>query len=325
MLDTRIEAIVDQAVCGHAPSREEMLLLMELDAGSAEAAYVRWGADVLGRRASGGKGQIYAQIGLDATPCPENCAFCSLSARNTNATGRAEVPDAEIVRYARVFDEAGVHMISLMATAAYDFEHFLRVVAAVRDAVGADMPLMANIGDITIDQAKQLKDSGVQAFYHAHRLGEGVITGIAPETRLATIAAVREAGLALMSAVEPVYRGVPHEEIADRMLEVISQKPYCSGVGALTAVPGTAMAQKVPYTRRQAAHLACTMRLAAGESIPFGTGCGNVAWADAGTNPRGRDLSTDPDYLRRDVARLRKELTRQEWEVPTRPLSKWSE
>ena len=149
MLDRTVERIVDWAIDGKAPTRDEMLTLMQINAGSAEAAYVRWGAEVLGRRASGGRGQIYVQIGLDATPCPENCAFCSLAARNTPSRGRAEVPDDEVAHYASVFDEANVHLISLMATAAYDFDHFLRVVAAVRAAIGNDMPLMANIGDIT--------------------------------------------------------------------------------------------------------------------------------------------------------------------------------
>ncbi|WP_296060114.1 hypothetical protein [uncultured Ellagibacter sp.] len=323
MLDKSVESIVDRAIEGESPCRDEMLMLMGIDVESAEAAYVRWGAEVLGRRASGGVGQIYAQIGLDATPCPENCAFCSLAARNNSSKGRAEVPDDEITHYAGVFDEAGVHLISLMATAAYNFEHFLRIVATVRGAIANDMPLMANIGDITFNQAQQLKAAGIQAIYHAHRLGEGTITGIAPERRLATIASAQKAGLALMTAVEPIYQGIPLEDIADRMLEVISQKPYCSGVGVLTAVPGTTMANETPYTRRQAAYFASIMRLAAGTSIPFGTGCGNVVWTDAGANPRGRDLSTDPDFLRRDVRRLRKELARDGWDVPARPLSAW--
>lgn len=323
MLDKSVESIVDRAIEGESPCRDEMLMLMGIDVESAEAAYVRWGAEVLGRRASGGVGQIYAQIGLDATPCPENCAFCSLAARNNSSKGRAEVPDDEITHYAGVFDEAGVHLISLMATAAYNFEHFLRIVATVRGAIANDMPLMANIGDITFNQAQQLKAAGIQAIYHAHRLGEGTITGIAPERRLATIASAQKAGLALMTAVEPIYQGIPLEDIADRMLEVIPQKPYCSAVGVLTAVPGTTMANETPYTRRQAAYFASIMRLAAGTSIPFGTGCGNVVWVDAGTNPRGRDLSTDPDFLRRDVRRLRKELARDGWDVPARPLSAW--
>lgn len=323
MLDRDVERIVDDAVAGTLIGDDEALLLMGFPASSPEAAYLRWGAGVLGREASSNTGQIYAQIGLDATPCPENCAFCSLAAVNAREKGRAEVDDDLVAEYAHVFDEAGVHLISLMATAAYGFEHFLKVVAAVRSAVGDDMPIMANIGDIDQSQVRELKAVGVQSFYHANRLNEGVITGIDPSVRLATIAAVQEAGLALMTAVEPVYEGVSQRDIVTRMREVVEMRPYCSGVGALTVVPGTKMADCVPATRRQASHLACIMRLMAGTSIPFGTGCGNVVWADAGTNPRGRDLSCDPDFLRRDVARLRKELQREEWDVPARPLPRW--
>ena len=58
MLDKTAEHIVDRAIDGKAPTRDEMLTLMQIDAGSAEAAYVRWGAEVLVRRASGGQGQI---------------------------------------------------------------------------------------------------------------------------------------------------------------------------------------------------------------------------------------------------------------------------
>lgn len=66
--------------------------------------------------------------------------------------------------------------------------------------------------------------------------------------------------------------------------------------------------------------LVSVMRLLVGEDIPFGTGGANVLWADAGTNPRGRDLACGPDFLRRDVARLRKELSGNGWDAPERPI-----
>lgn len=323
MIDRRVERIVDDAVAGRRATRDDLLFLMGFSAHSAEAAYVLWGARTIGRTASRNTAQIYAQIGLDATPCPENCAFCTLAARNAREKGCAEVPDEDVARYARTFDEAGVHLISLMATAAYGFDHLLRVVSKVRDAVSPDMPIMANMGDVSSDQAQQLKEAGVQAFYHAKRLGEGVITGISPRRRDETMDAVQQAGLALMSAVEPVSADTPAPALADRMLEVIARTPVCAGVGVLTAVPGTAMGNVKPISCLRGKYLAAIMRLAAGTSIPNGCGCGNVEWADAGTNPRGRDLSCNPDFLKRDVARLRKQLARSEWNVPARPSPFW--
>ena len=323
MLRRAVEQLVDSAIAGTPITQKDAVKLMALPADSAEASYIAWAAWSLGKEASDNTGQIYAQIGLDATPCPEDCAFCDLGATNALGRGRAEVPDDDIVFYARTFDEANVHLISLMATAAYGFDHFCNVVSKVRDAVADDMPLMANIGDVTPEQAATLKELGIQAFYHANRLGEGEITRIRPEARLRTMEAVTNAGLKLMSAVEPVHAQSNPIDIAAHMREVIGLRPYCAGVGALTVVPGTKMASYQPISRRRARYLAAIMRLIAGRSIPFGCGCGNVVWADAGTNPRGRNLSTDPDFLKRDVRRLRKELTRDEWSVPARPLSSW--
>lgn len=323
MIDRSVEALVDRAIAGTPPSKQETVALLTTDASSPEAAYIRWGAELIGREGSHDTGQIYAQIGVDASPCPENCAFCTLAASNSAGEGPAEVAVDAIAGYASTFDRAGVHLISLMSTARFDFNRFLSIVKAVRRSVSPDMPLMANIGDIDVEQARALAAAGVQAAYHAHRLGEGTITSIDPVRRKATFAALRSAGLKLMSAVEPVHAASDHQEIVERMFEVIALSPYCSGVGTLTAAPGTAMESCVPLSRRHATLLAAIMRLAAGRSIPFGTGCSNVMWTDAGTNPRGRDLAADPDYLLRDVARLRKELAGNEWNVPERPLASW--
>ncbi|MDO4289652.1 MAG: hypothetical protein Q4C41_00285 [Eggerthellaceae bacterium] len=321
-MDARVMSLVEGALEGRTIAPDDALFLLGFAADSAEAAHVCWAADALARRASHNTAQIYAQIGLDATPCPENCAFCALAARNAaqrgHERGRAEVPDSEVVDYARVFDEAGVHLVSLMATAAYDFEHFLDVARKVRAAVAPDLVIMANIGDIDAAQACALADAGVQMAYHANRIGEGVITDIAPERRLRTLAAIKEAGLAVMSGVEPVHAGTNPRDVVSKMYEVIALEPYCAGVVALTAVEGTDMGDCTPISRKRALFMASIMRLAAGTSIPFGTGGRNAVWTDSGTNPRGRNLSTNPDFLRRDVARLRKELRGQEWHVPER-------
>lgn len=323
MIDRSVEALVDRAIAGTPPSKREAVALLTTDASSPEAAYIRWGAELIGREASHGTGQIYAQLGIDANSCPENCAFCALAASSSTQKGPAEVPIDTIVACASTFDRAGVHLISLMSTAGFDFNRFLAIVQAVRESVSPDMPLMANIGDIDVSQARALATAGVQAAYHAHRLGEGTITSIDPARRKATFTALKTAGLKLMTAVEPVHAASDPQEIAERMFEAIALSPYCSGVGTLTTVPGTAMESCVPLSRKHGTLLSAVMRLIAGRGIPFGTGCGNVMWTDAGTNPRGRNLSADPDWLLRDVNRLRKELVGREWSVPNRPLSSW--
>lgn len=323
-MEQEVVALVEHALAGRLPSAEELLPLFELETFSAEAAHVKWGADCLARRASGGRGQVYAQIGVDMLPCPMNCAFCTLAADNAFFDARGVdpeeliVPLEQVVSYARTFDAAGVHLVSLMATDALPFERYLEMVTAVRAAVADDLVLMANVGDVSLEQARQLKRAGVQMAYHAHRLGEGEITGIPGATRVATMHHLKEAGLTLMSAVEPVREGVPATLILERMQEVAGFKPYCAGVGTLTAVPGTRMGDVKPLSRARTALYASLFRLLVGEAVPYGTGGRNVLWVDAGTNPRGRDLPTNEEYLRRDVQRCIKELRGQEWEVPAR-------
>lgn len=323
MIDPTVTDIVDRAVSGERISPDELLPLFDLETLSPEVAHIRWAARTITARACGNVGQIYAQIGIDGMPCPADCQFCSFAASRSKGFVGAIVPLEDVVSYARLYDEEGIHLISLMATAGLPFDRMLETVRAVRAAVSDDMPILCNMGVIDEDQARQLAEAGAQAAYHAHRLGEGDVTRIDPARRLATMRAIRGAGLRLMNAVEPVREGVSARDILDRMVEAASFEPYCSGVGTLTVVPGSPMEACVPLSRARTAFYAAIFRLLVGESVPFGTGGGNVVWADAGTNPRARDLSRNPDDLRREVRRLRKQLVGDEWDVPARPVPGW--
>ena len=120
MLDERVMRIADGAVAGMAPSRSDIVHLLRFDPYSVEAAYVCARARELGFRACNGIGLIEGQIGVDALPCPENCRYCSFAAVNSGIgdDAPAVAPLDELVAAARALDAHGVHLISLMATAA---------------------------------------------------------------------------------------------------------------------------------------------------------------------------------------------------------------
>ena len=368
-MDKRVMDIADKAAAGERPTHGDVLHLLGFDAHSPEAAYVEVRAREMALRAANGRGFIYAQIGVDANPCPENCLFCSFAAVNTEAGGADdaagnsrnpgtgeeglkkarlsgesqggdrdgspngvsqggdrdgspecafwEVPLDRIVSYARLFDEEGVHLISLMATAGLPFSRYLEMVAAVRAVVSADMPIMANAADMTLEQALALKGAGAQAVYHAIRLGEGELTDISPARRRETNAAARKAGLALMTGVEPLWDGASHEEIASRMEEVATLSPFCTGACSLIAAKGTEMENCIPATRALVRYVGAITRLVVGEGVPVG-GAGGIAWVDAGCDPRARKLGLEPEWLRREVARARGLLEADEWHVPAR-------
>ena len=329
MVDERVMQIADDAEAGRAPSRDDVLYLLDFDGYSVEAAYVCARARQIGERACDGIGLIEGQIGVDANPCPENCQYCSFAAVNSGVVDNGvsgenafEVPLDEIVRYARMLDSHNVHLISLMATAGLPFERYLEMVSAVRAAIADDMPILANTRDLTLEEARALKQAGATAAYHACRCGEGYVTGIPVEQRLQTIRNIREAGLPLMSGIEPLWLEVPHDELADRILEIPTFTPYSTGACGLSNVPGSQLPDFTPAPRAHIKYVAAIIRLVCGETVPFGS-VGGAIWVDAGCDPRGRGKGSSEEWIARDIHRARRELTQDGWRVPNRPDMAW--
>lgn len=210
MIDERVMRIADGALAGKLPTRDDVMHLLKFDAYSVEAAYVCARARELGMRACKGRGFVYAQIGVDENPCPENCRFCSFAASNYQASedgekASFEVPIGRIVHYAKLFDAEGVDLVSLMATAALDFDRYLDMIRAVKSTVSDRLVIMANTGDLTRSQALALREAGATAAYHAVRLGEGELTDIKPIDRRRTIRYLHAAEIDVMTGVEPLW------------------------------------------------------------------------------------------------------------------------
>lgn len=331
-MDERVMEIADAAGRGAIPSREDIAYLVSFSGYSPEAAYMSVRAREIAERAGHRLGLIHAQIGIDSHACAENCRFCTFAAinktnalaltANTNGDAPSEVPIDDIVAYARVFDEAGVHLISLMATAGMPFDRVLAVVRAVRSAVSDEMPILVNVADMSFEEARTMRTAGVQAAYHAVRLGEGTLTDIDPDVRRATIRNIRKAGLSLMTGVEPLWEECDSNELVDRISEVVRMRPYCTGACAMSAAEGTACATYTPSPTARVRQIGSIIRLASGDAVPIG-GVGGVVWVDAGADPRGRKYGSDPSAIARDVRRARRTLEQDEWIVPVRPSASW--
>jgi biotin synthase len=311
MLDERAMQIADNAALGKAPTRSDVVYLLRFDAYSPEAAYVNAKAREIGMRACEGRGYVYAQIGVDSTACPENCEFCSFAAMNTDPATydatRVEVPIGRIVHYAKQFSDAGVDLISLMATAGLNFDRYLDMVRAVAASVPPDLTVMANTGDLTLEQAQALRDAGATAAYHALRLGEGEITAIKPIDRRRTMRYLHAAGVSLMTGVEPVWRGIDPLVLSERICDIPEFDPFCMGACSLTAVDGINSSGLRPALTGQVRYVAALTRLVCGENVPIG-GIGGVAWVDAGCDPRNRGYGDDDATLRKKVAAVKRSL-----------------
>ncbi|MDR1015793.1 MAG: radical SAM protein [Coriobacteriales bacterium] len=315
-VDSEVAELVDKAVSDVRLSRDEAARLFALDEHSPEAFHLHWGAHRIAWQASGGQALIYAQVGIDARPCPGNCGYCSFAAASYAWEREAELPLEDILGYCRAFSENGVHLVSLMTTSVYGFERFLETASAARAALGPEVALMANIGDFDARQAEALREAGVDVVYHAVRLGEGSITAIPEERRRETITAVLDAGLVLMSGVEPVHAELDGDMLLDRMMEVSSWPQVCSGLSRLRHVPGTPMDGTRLLTAPRYRQLGSLFRLLAGSRIPFGSE--NTCWCNGGTNPRDRQMFPGNEQIAHDVTRQRQALEENGWQVPDR-------
>ena len=311
----------------------------------------------MGRRLANNQGQVFAQIGVDANPCPDNCRYCSYAAINSSVNMRASeqagssadgrhpaqtdsktnrqankqnynLSATEVINYAKTFSEAGVHLISLMATSAYPFEDFRSLAGQVRAAIAPDMPLLANIGDINYQQACLLKQAGVDAFYHTIRFGEGLYTRPTPDARHATIKAVTAAGLQLMSGIEPLYQELTADELVSKIYGINAFAPLCSGACSIHITETVRdsgagwISSTTPLRLAQLRQIAAVARLASSQRTLFGF-CGGILWVDAGADPRGKKPPTDAAALSRQVEEAKKQLDYEGWLLPERPLAVW--
>lgn len=314
-IDEHARQLVDAACAGATLTCDDLVLLLNLAQDAPAAAYVCSRADELSRKACKGRGFIHAQIGLDRLPCPENCRFCLFAACNRPVEDKGPflVDLDDVVHAARIFAEGGAHLISLMATASYPFSQLEEAVRQVHEAA-SQSAVMVNCGDMDANQAKRLREAGASVAYHALRLREGEITNVQPETRLASMRCIREAGLQLMTGIEPLFAEATSAEIAQVMCRIRDFSPYCTGVCKLTENDGADCDLSSVSTQR-VRYVACVLRLAVGLSVPVGC-AGAVAWVDAGTDPRGRGYETNDEALRRKMLQARQKLERAGWIVP---------
>ncbi|MGI6216637.1 MAG: radical SAM protein [Coriobacteriales bacterium] len=299
-LDNGIIELVDKGMAGEGLTEEETARLLEVNAYSAESAYIRWGAWMLARKASNGVAEVHAQIGMDASSCPKNCEFCSFAACNGLRPPKLEMPKDEVVEYAKAFAEEGVNLVCLMVTANYDFNKYLEMGSAVREVINPETPLMANIDDFSYEQAVKLKEAGFDAIYHVVHMGEGKITNIDPKTRLETIANAKKAGLTLSSCVEPIGPEHGPAEVAKRIKQIQKLEPLSSGIGLRVPVSGSKFANDPRRGKIDWSFYMAVFRLSVGltpklcgNTYMAADGGANYGWAEVGTNPRDDTLRTD--------------------------------
>lgn len=301
-LDSKVMDIVDRVFDSHLPTREEIITLLNIAPHSTEAGFVMASADVINRTASNGKAEIHAQIGVNLSPCPRNCSFCSFAAKNKVFTERNELSVEEVLQLALKAEEDGANAIFLMATGDFLLKKFVEISKEVKTNLKPESVMIANVGDFNDEEGRWLNEAGYIGIYHAVRMGEGRETSISPEVRLRTVKAARDTGLLVGTCVEPI--GPEHSvgEIAEKILIGRDMEPCFSGAMRRISVPGSELEKYGMVSEYRMAFLVAVVRIAMGRkligncthepNILGATAGANLFWAEVGTNPRDTEVDT---------------------------------
>lgn len=327
-VSSEIESILDKALQKEI-SRKEALELMKIDENSSEMYALASVANTLTRRQFNGRGEVYAQIGINLYPCPKSCEFCTFGEKWTQFDERYEFSEEEVLARAKEFEDAGANAIFLMSTADYSFEKYISLAKKVRDSLATDLPLVANIGDFGPEEADRLHGAGFQGVYHVCRLREGEDTEIDSEDRISTLETIQDSDLDLSYCVEPIGPEHSPEELVEEMFRgrehgainhaCMWRIPPPGGPKAeIEKISQLELAKVIAVTRLVARDTIRAMGVHEARAIPL-LGGANQIYAETGPNPRDtvEETSEGRGYLVKDCKNLLKEAGYKPLEGPT--------
>ena len=201
--------------------------------------------------------QVCKLISIKTGGCPEDCAYCSQSARyETGIESGALMEKETVVEIARRAKENGASRVCLGAAwrEARDNAQFGRVLEMVREITALGVEVCCTLGMLSESQAKRLEEAGLYAYNHNLDTSEAyyrtIITTRTYQDRLNTLKNVRE------TRVTVCCGGILGlgESVADRIsllhtLATMRPHPESVPINVLSKVPGTPLADQpdVPF------------------------------------------------------------------------------
>ena len=261
-----IDRCADEQREGKNQPREVILRLLAMDPDGEEAMYARKKACELTHEATGDNGGITFSIGVDYAPCAASCKFCSFGTKWGIATEENKVvlSHEQIIEMAREHIEAGATGVVLRTTEFYPHDDLVALAREMRAAVPGTYGLTVNTGELTLQEAVDFKEAGVQSATHMIRLREGIDTPFPVETRIETIRNIKASGLRWGTCMDPIGPEHTDEEIADLLVLLHSLEPAGIGVMKRSNVPGTPLGEGEELSLNRVMQLVAIVRLTSG-------------------------------------------------------------
>ncbi len=263
----KIDDLIKKARDGREFEKSELIWMLNRDPSSPESYRLMAEANRISKELTGNRAEVHAQFALNLAPCDGNCAFCAFARVNGVFSEEIRISPAAAVAYARQFESDGANAVFIMTTANYPFGLFLEIAQEVRSSLKPETVMVANVGDQSLENAREVKAAGFSGVYHALRLREGTDSGIPPEKRKRSIRNFQEAGLRVGTCVEPVGPEHTAEELAEMILFTASIAPAYSGAGRRITIPGSKISARGMISELRMAQIVAVTRLGMPRSV----------------------------------------------------------
>ncbi len=295
--EQRFTSIIGDVLNGHGPDRDACAYLLGFEPHSLESIHMMSIANDMCRKRTDNGGVIYAQIGIDVAPCSANCRFCSF-AREHFSLEPKRMEMTEISGHVRALGGAGdLFGLFLMTMHRFHMDYLLKAVKVTRDTLPPESQIWVNVGDISFEEAQQLRDAGVEGAYHVLRLREGEDTNLEPKDRLKTFEAIKKSGLQLFTCCEPIGPEHSTHEIVDRIFLGFEHESVQQSAMRRSMVPGLPIAERGQISQIRLAQIVAVITLASvsfPEVLAVGFHEPNLLGLVAGSNIVGAEIGGNP-------------------------------
>jgi biotin synthase len=240
------QELADRALAGDTLSAEEALGVLECP--DEELLDLLAAVYRVRRRWFGNKVQLYFLMNAKSGLCPEDCSYCSQS----------RVSDAEIPRYnllsreklmegARLAAANKARTYCIVISARGPNEREMRAVTSIVPEIKQrfNLKICACLGLLTDDQARELKECGVDRVNHNLNTSDNFYSEICTThtfaDRLGTLRAVRDAGMEMCSG-GIVGMGESRQDVVDLAMTLRDLGVQSIPVNFLNPIDGTPLA-----------------------------------------------------------------------------------
>ena len=192
--------------------------------------------------------QRSALLSIKTGGCPEDCSYCSQSARYKATEREALMEVEEVLEAAKKAKAAGATRFCMGAAWRGPKEKELEVVTnMIREVKSLGMEACVTLGMLQDGQAEKLKEAGLDYYNHnldtdAEFYGQ-VISTHTHQDRLNTIDKVRNAGIKVCSG-GILGLGETRRNRAAMIAQLANLQPDSVPINNLVAIPGTPLAEK---------------------------------------------------------------------------------